>query len=462
MRGRLHLAQERRGHRLARSPSASSRSEKRVRARSSRCTRTNIRRITVVRRGRVQPGEGSTTSAPAAGSWRGIAEDRPDKPACRGLRKSEERRDEKGYPSRLPTLIDVKLTNRRHSLQDENRPGGAEGDPAPPLDIDPSVHPAWTGGGTRLHGCRRPGGRSSRRNTRASASEPERLCCHHEPTPFPRGGVFSFLRMMIARHDVGRTAASRARGARAASGGHSRRTLVDPGARPRARPGRKSIRSGDRFNDLLGKAAQANASYVPEWRTDVSSPALRPARSPSRSSASHGRSSRRISHSDPPPPPPRALPAGPRAYAEAALIATLPEGPARKASSSFHPPLALDVIDRFYPFRAETVQRGNRLWFHPGTRPRAHVITNWHVLEGADRAFRAFLPTAVWNRPASSGAKPGARPRRPARARSRRPPADTGPPAPNPPPPPPFATNEIEVGQTALAIGNSLRLSTGR
>ena len=44
-------------------------------------------------------------------------------------------------------LIDVKLTNG--DVVQMKSTWGAEGDTLS-LDIDPSVHPAWTGGGTRL------------------------------------------------------------------------------------------------------------------------------------------------------------------------------------------------------------------------------------------------------------------------------------------------------------------------
>jgi len=139
-------------------------------------------------------------------------------------------------------------------------------------------------------------------------------------------------------------------------------------------------------------------------------------------------------HLAPEPPAPLPLVAG---NAEAALIATFE---ARRESVVFIT-TALDVIDRFTR-RAETVQRGTGSGFI--WDDRGHVITNWHVLEGADRAFVRLADGSV--EPARLvGASPAHD-----LAVLRVPGLDA--------PLIPLATGEIEVGQTALAIGNPFGL----
>src|SRR6056297_1354645 len=126
-----------------------------------------------------------------------------------------------------------------------------------------------------------------------------------------------------------------------------------------------------------------------------------------------------------------------RGGAETALIDTFE---ARRESVVFIT-TALDVIDRFTR-RAETVQQGTGSGFV--WDDRGHVITNWHVLEGADRAFVRLADGTV--EPARLvGASPAHD-----LAVLRVSGLDTA--------PVPLATGEIEVGQTALAIGNPFGL----
>ena len=65
-------------------------------------------------------------------------------------------------------VIDVKMTDG--TVVQMKSTWGAEGDQLA-LEIDPSVHPAWTGGSSRLMDA---GGRcrSSKRNTKVWASKP--------------------------------------------------------------------------------------------------------------------------------------------------------------------------------------------------------------------------------------------------------------------------------------------------
>ena len=69
-------------------------------------------------------------------------------------------------------VIDVKMTNG--DVVQMRSTWGSEGDTLS-LDVDPTVHPAWTGGGTRLTGLRSPA-------FRATSGAPEGACpCPNTP-----------------------------------------------------------------------------------------------------------------------------------------------------------------------------------------------------------------------------------------------------------------------------------------